>query len=107
MSKKEESEFLALVDDFNEKVQKFFPKDGKHSKGIFLVAIDGDISENATGVRGMVLGKKSELIPGIVKIMNDSEPVYDIVKESSLFYDFTRDPKKVLMSAIKKILEED
>lgn len=109
MSKKEkneESEFLALVDDFNEKAQKFFPKDGNHQKGVFVIAIDGDLSDTETGMRGMVLGKKSELIPGVVRMMKDSEPILEFIKESSKFYDFTQDPKKAVVSLLKKFLED-
>ena len=104
MSKKEESEFLALVDDFNEKAQKFFPKDGNHQKGVFLVAIDGDISDTETGMRGMIIGKKMELITGTVKLMDESGPVKELIKESSKFYDFVQDPKKAVASILKRIL---
>ena len=106
MSKEKESEFLALVDDFNEKVQKFFPKDGNHQKGVFLIAIDGDLSDTETGMRGMIQGKKNELIPGAVRMMNDSKPIFEFIKESSKFYDFAQNPKKAAMSILKKILED-
>ena len=106
MSKEKESEFLALVDDFNEKAQKFFPKDGNHQKGVFLIAIDGDLSDTETGMRGMIHGKKSELIPGAVRMMNDSKPILEFVKECSMFYDYVQDPKKAAVSILKKFLED-
>lgn len=106
MSKKSESEFLALVDEFYEKVQKFFPSEGKHNKGVLVIAIDGDLSETTTGVRAIVRGKRDELIPGIVKVMNDSDAVLTVVKESSEYYDFVQNPKKAVASMLKKILED-
>jgi len=106
MSKKSESEFLALVDEFGERVEEFFPKDGKHNKGVLVIAIDSDLSETKTGVRAMVRGKRDELIPGIVKIMNDSDAVLEVIKESSKYYDFVQDPKKAIASLLKKLLED-
>lgn len=106
MSKKVESEFLALVDEFGERMEKFFPSDGKHSKGVLVIAIDGDLSETTTGVRAIVRGKRDELIPGIVKVMNDSDAVLAVVKESSEYYEFVQNPKKAVASLLKKLLED-
>lgn len=106
MSKKEESEFLALVDKFGEDIRKFFPEEKEHSKGLFLFAVDGDVSEKSTELRGIVLGKKHDIIPGITKAMEENRVVLDVIKESSLFYDFKQDPKNALLKAIKRILEE-
>ena len=106
MSKKEESEFLALVDKFGEDIRKFFPEEKEHSKGLFLIAVDGDISEKSTELRGIVLGKKHDIVPGITKAMEENRAVLDVIKESSLFYDFKQDPKNALLKAIKQILED-
>lgn len=106
MSKKEESEFLALVDKFGEDIRKFFPEGKEHSKGLFLIAADGDVSEKSTELRGIVLGKRHDIIPGITKVMEDNRAVLDIIKESSLFYDFKQDPKNALLKFVKQILED-
>ncbi len=103
--KKEKSEFIELTSQYlDEAIEKFMPKGSQHEKALLVIAVDNDSNEEKTLLKVGLVGKRDVLIPGIAKVMRDSERVKDVLKGAVSFCDFLEDPSKVIKGMLEEVI---
>lgn len=104
--KEEKSEFIELTSQYlDEATENFMPKGSQHEKALLLVAIDNDSNNKKTLLKVGLVGKRDVLIPGIAKVMRDSERVKFALKEAVTFCDFLDNPRKAVEGMLEEIIK--
>lgn len=103
MNEELKSELTAKIDQFKKELDPFFPESGGGKKGVFIVLIDNDVSEDDSILSALVMGKASSIILGITKAMENSEEAREVLRDGVRLYEIKQNPLLKLLENIAEL----
>ena len=102
MNEEVKSELVAKIDQFKNELDPFFPESGGGNKGVLIIMIDNDASEDKSCMSALVRGKRSALAIAISKAMESSEQAREVLMDGVRFFEFKQNPLMKLLDIIAK-----
>ena len=103
MNEELKSELTAKIEQFKKELDPFFPKSGGGKKGVFIVLIDDDVSEDDSILSALVMGKPSSITIGITKAMENSEEAREVLRDGVRLYEIKQNPLLKLLENIAEL----
>ena len=103
MNEELKSELTEKIKKFKKELDPFFPKSGGCKKGVFIVLIDDDVSEDDSILSALVMGKPSSITLGITKAMESREEAREVLRDGVRLYEIKQNPLLKLLENIAEL----